>query len=137
VGALNMKMINPSEDRINEVVAVEVAGWTHVRSFIRIRTHDRIHILKGFPPGMKRSRSNGRGRQVPAFTRSADAVLPLLEKQGYWSTSLSSHASPAVSYAVHCGASSVGYADEFPLAACIALLRSKGISVEFTGEGRT
>ncbi len=138
-----MKMINPTEDQINAAVAEKVAGWTKV---------DLVHGCFGW----KHPRpSDGELSIYPleSFTRSMDAVLPLLEKH-HWNCrshgmSGSTHGYPHCTVTVtefpvsehperfgtqhegHCF-SGDSIATALPLAACIALLRAYGVEVEFT-----
>lgn len=63
-----------TDQQLNTVFVVEVEGWTNVHPYFRIRTHDRISILKGNHP------VSGSHCTVPDYTADANAVLPWLEK---------------------------------------------------------
>lgn len=63
-----------SDEQLSEAFALEVAGWTKPQPYLRIRTHDRISIVKAKCP------TTGRVQRVPSYATSADAVLPYLEK---------------------------------------------------------
>jgi len=126
---LNMKLINPSETEINNAVAEYVAGWQK----------------SGFggwvaPGEYHESKS--------CFTRSADAVTNLLEEgrvngrqvqafMGFKRWQIWIHDKGLDGFYSSADRPADGDAPTFAMAGCLALLRSRGISVEFTGEGRT
>jgi len=115
-----MKLTDPTEDQINAAVAEHVAGYSFY-GLAKMWIED-ANQPAGFSP-------------IPRFTRSADAVLPLLEKDGECEISSPDPATPhwTVKYSsYHNGCGFYGEGKTFPLAACIALLRAKGIQVEFT-----
>ncbi len=122
-------LTNPTEDEINAAVAEYVAGW-------------KCEMINGAwsgdpdssaPVWTSPSGQVSTAYFIPAFTRSADAVLPLLEKwPGEW-TKTGRMWIELSTYNDEDGPGTVeATADTFPLAACIALLRANGITVEFT-----
>lgn len=71
---------------------------------------------------------NGLGIRLPPYSTSADAVLPLLDKV-MW---MAERTPPAWCHVAFYGYTPAVHAEAptFPLAACLALLRSRGIKVE-------
>lgn len=115
-----MKLVNPTDDVLDERFAIAVAGWK------RTKTKD-----AGDPSWNTGtdciSQGSGFAYRVPRYTKSADLVLPWLEKSklvdvvfgvGIWS--------------VIVNANNQADCKSFPRAAVIALLRAHGIEVEFT-----
>jgi len=125
-----IKLVDHSEDQINAAVAEHVAGW---------KRHD--------PLGNGNAFWSVDGFHVAGyahhFTRSADAVLGLLEKwcgeKEFNGPSIGMAADGEWIVSLHDGMDGLWSAKHkvLPTAISLALLRSKGISVEFTGEGRT
>jgi hypothetical protein len=136
-----MKLINPTDDELNAVFAEEVAGWTD----IRYEEGEDVDIdareiypwggIAGSPPdGSKR-------RLVTPFTRSADAVLPWLNRH----VVMIEHMCSQWRVLIHMGYTggdkgpftnrhdfiSEGEG-EFAYHAVIALLRAHDVEVEFT-----
>lgn len=120
-----MKLILKSLDEVSAAVAEHVAGWSywtfpegacpHVKHWRRAdATPVTIHSAEG------------------QFARSADAVLPLLEK---WSIATALYSSGEWTVSddhMDCLSDNMATDKSFPLAACLALLRAKGFDVEFT-----
>jgi len=121
------KLINPTDDELSAAVAEHVAGLT--RDFEDV--------------GEERCAwwENGKGETVPAnFATSADAVLPLLDRQHHWLHKSINDGKKITAHYVQIdwkpGRASINQADHFcateptfPRAACIALLRANGIEV--------
>lgn len=126
---MKLKLTNPTLDQIDAAVAEHVAGWK-LEMFM---TNPPKPTGAGIPPG-------GIAKDIapiPRFTRSADAVLPLLEKweyvdvnrdkdfeRGPWGVAISSKRDVAQLF--------IGSGSTMAIAACIALLRAHGVEVEFT-----
>jgi hypothetical protein len=112
-----MKLTDPTEDQINAAVAEHVAGWRH-------DPDEGWRDQNGIP---------NTGVDYMDFTRSADAVLPLLEKNfAVWSYH---NDRPPGHFCADIDRENTRLIEAygaFPLAACIALLRAKGIEVVFT-----
>lgn len=110
---INLKTATP--EQINAAVAEYVAGWRYTQP------SDKMGELW----------DNERGElelDGPSFATSADAVLPLLERQEWWSKiGHTNHVE--VGYYDDGPCMAYGEAATFPMAACIALLNSKGIEV--------
>lgn len=120
-----MKLINPTDDELNAAFAEKVAGWKRGK-----RIGMDVWIL---PSGFWDFRPD-------QFTRSADAVLPWLEKMPF-------RIEIGKGIGLQCGVVICGYGPFtkwgeggwfrgidpiVPRAACIALLRAHGVEVEFT-----
>lgn len=130
MGAQQMKLINPTDRALDRAFAIEVAGW---------RTHP-TESKKCFD----QTSLSCYWSDVPEFTQSTDAVLPWLQKCAQvsiymlgpvWRVSIDMKGTGIGAWWLYTGCDH--HDKSLPRAACIALLRSKGISVEFTGEGRT
>jgi len=153
-----MKLTDPTEDQINAAVAEHVAGWRPTEQ--QIDAWVTWAHVSGCDTSREAAIATAKLCDRPAFTRSADAVLPLLEKMkgdGFW-VNIKDHTN-----GIQCGKRDwlviisnfddccdpdegddgflkkgqpmiyrEGVAPTFPLAACIALLRAKGIEVVFT-----
>lgn len=75
-----------------QVIAIaEACGYTKIKPYIRIRTHDRIHIIKGDRP------TNGRGR-LPGYLNDLNAMHEA-EKVLHPERP---HSNPWVSYRLNC-----------------------------------
>lgn len=137
-----MKLTDPTDETLNAAFAEKVAGW---------RGPAHPDTLAACDEGMKKAQcwwltpegklfSPGFGVEVPAFTTSADAVLPCLEKAagGHWSSWYSHplHSDMPESYEVSVlNAQSpkvAARAETFAKAAVIALLRANGVEITFT-----
>lgn len=118
-----MKLINPSDDELNAAFAEKVAGWF-------------IHPDCGrlCPPNLPPAFNLGALPGVPAFTRSFDAVLPWLEKDGAWAMDwcpiISNRDAAYKVWIRKKGVEALG--PSLPRAAVLALLRARGVEVEFT-----
>jgi hypothetical protein len=111
---IDLKTATP--EQISAAVAECVAGWTEIRFGMG-------GLVLGTLPGLdKRER-------VPSYTTSADAVLPLLRKAGYVDANLNPYTGVWLVSILN-GQTYLGQAATFPLAACIALLRTHGIEVK-------
>jgi hypothetical protein len=110
-----MKLLNPTDDELNAAFAKEVAGWKWEKT-------DRDHMA------WIEYREGGSWEVEPNFTTSADAVLPYVSKlkevgihyvDGDWF--------------VRCWSEDKNCAncDSFAKACVIALLRARGVEVEF------
>jgi hypothetical protein len=118
-----MKLIDPTDDQLNEAFAVHVAGWTHVVM------NAGKQLVGRLPPSSLYS-------VVPLFTTSADAVLPWLERDAFdvrisfsntcdtWHVELLGRFTSNRSFKAA--------AETFPRACVIALLRAHGVEIEFT-----
>lgn len=136
-----MKLINPTDDELSSTFAVAIAGWL---------------VSNGGPVGVGPytwyAEEDGVTveRPKPNFARSADAVLPWLEKR-YIETEIKSWwDSPAQHYNESSrqghrvfepngvwtiripGSNAMAEDKSFAKAACIALLRAHGVEIEFT-----
>lgn len=124
-GAAGMKLIDPTDDELNAAFAEKVAGWKRLDCCLWDVGYD-----IGNPWCRKRSDGVWISNHAK-WTRSADAVLPWLEKRGY------SIIYRGGMYDVRVydddGDNEAGRAYEncLPRAAVIALLRAHGIEVEF------
>lgn len=110
-----------SHAQLDALVAEHCAGWQ--------ARH--IHIKDGVAWGVRPPMSLH--ERVPPFSRSADAVLPLLEEHGSLVADRTHLADDGEEWAVslrRCGSRAV--APTFPLAACLALLRAKGIDAQLS-----
>lgn len=109
-----------TDDEINALVAEHVAGWTDFYE----EDHGSVGLVKlGVNP------ASGNDEYVTDFVNDSNAVLRLLDKceRGWHASNAeaqSIHGRFMVSFDGH-----VGRADTFPRAACLALLRAKGIEV--------
>ncbi len=117
-----MKLINPTDSEIDAAVAEKVAGWK------------RLHAEHAFDGGVKCeidawAAPSGRiADAVPQFSRSADAVLPLLERMDRWQCD---YGRPEKKYRLYfIRREGEGTAATFPRAACLALLRAHGVEVD-------
>lgn len=129
-----MKLLNPSDAELNAAFAEKVAGW-------RKQFNDgwlgeavgegRNPHMDWFSPedGFKYSHHE---LQLPPFTASADAVLPWLEKLGFWACQYSEGLVVISDDHMDCNSENMSSAETFPKAAVIALLRAHGVEVEFT-----
>lgn len=111
-----MKLTNPTDDELNATFAEKVAG------------------LRG--PDDYRSRELWEKLKNTPFVTSADAVLPWLEKAEWFNVSRPSndgkgHFYCEVDLDSKNEVEAIAYADTFPKAICIALLRAHGVEVEF------
>lgn len=117
------KLVNPTDEQLNNAVAIHVAGWTCFDSEAPWGWRN--------PAGELFHRAD-----VPRFTTSADAVLPFLEKHSWMHYD---HFDPRdginnisicdFESGKHLGAAQ---AKGFALTSVIALLRSHGAEVSFT-----
>lgn len=150
-----MKLVNPTDDQLNAAFAEKVAGW---RCYKEKRGGYELCI--SLAPGdgepwqhwdpKERAVREARytpvscfeaieigffGRGLPQFTRSADAVLPWLEKSGAWSAYRERDG--AYEIELHdkhmpSGGNYFAFDKSFSRAAVIALLRAHGVEVTFT-----
>lgn len=129
---IDLRNLSPEarNERVNEAVAVHCAGFR----LIGCELYD-VGPYRG-PGSSKRSDGVWISDGVP-FATSADAVLPLLEKQlGFccemviagFTVTVSRRGEPTDNNPL-AHYREVGTAKTFPLAACIALLRAAGIEV--------
>lgn len=129
-----MKLIDPSDEELNSAFAEKIAGWviTERRTDGAMYGHPNSapsYDVAECPPGL-----------IPNFARSADAVLPHLEKMGEWSqyyhkgSPESERWSVGVDRIIPHGSGWAGQAkaSTFARATTIALLRAHGTEVEFT-----
>lgn len=121
-----MKLTNPTDDTLSSVFAEKVAGWS-----INPANGCCYHSEKEW----RLSPLCG-GWPKPAFTRSADAVLPWLEKHTWRGCSYrspsGSHFNAQVEIVVNYDKQLSASDKSFAHAAVIALLRAHGVEVEFT-----
>lgn len=135
--------------------ALECANvFTLIQMKIKANDHDALNaVFAEKVAGMKRTQNCPCGEDcgswksadgtidfLPDFTRSADAVLPWLEKQHHWRSwhaSRSDSGGVTVLYSFlatndinELVKSAQGYATTLPHAAVIALLRAHGVQVE-------
>lgn len=130
---MSMTLVNPTDDELNRAFAERVAGIVD------------IHTVTG--RGMVYCVRTDRGpeeRTVPNYCRSADAVLPWLEKNGWKGTSNRAGSTCMATVSVVIPEATkepfevVAQQDwthtqtPFPRAAVIALLRAHGVEVEIT-----
>lgn len=96
-------------DALNAAFAEKVAGYT-------------MHLSPG---------CEWRRKEIPQFTRSADAVLPWLEKHSWSASNLASGIQVNIHKPGDSGAIYIqnSRAPAFPHAAVIALLRAHGVEV--------
>lgn len=129
-----MKLTNPTDQELDAAFAVHVAGWNpvcHCGDRMDMHRHDEHAPVQMDEP-------------IPNFTRSFDAVLPWLEKQGWKGTS-NRHGATCVATVTVLGGKEGWDGTEhtatqdythtqspLPRAAIIALLRANGHEVEFT-----
>lgn len=118
-----MKLTNPTPDEIDAAVAEKVARWNRLpRTAYSPESWQLGSDYRGYPP---------------CYSRSTDAVLPLLERYSVtvervcyeeWDVSVtdSETEDDGIDY------NKRGTAKSLPLALCIALLRANGVEVEFT-----
>lgn len=126
-----MKLVNPTDEQLNAAFAEKVAGWTRYEP---LKGEKRTVICRLCGPERGQTmlvwKDGSPGGCYPNWAKSADAVLPWLEKCGHWQAHSSSKG-------IHIF---VEYPDRhnrsddqsFPRAAVIALLRANGVEVEFT-----
>ncbi len=130
---MNMKkLIDPTDAALNEAFAVEVAGYYVKEEFpgtdfpFTAWQGDR-HLSQN-----RWASAKGPLEHIQSFTSSADAVLPWLEKGKHgWDSSFTEGQSLSGNYMVRFDGH-IGRASTLPRAAVIALLRSKGVEIEFT-----
>jgi hypothetical protein len=127
-----------SHEQLDALVAERVAGFSDIR-------HEEgenvdIDTREIYPWAGWRGTVNGERRFVPRFSRSADAVLPLLERTKAYEVRWCYDYPKAAQCEVTVFRSLVAIkryqdkvcvgAPDFPLAACLALLAAKGIQVK-------
>lgn len=129
-----MKLIDPTDDQLNEAFAVNVAGWTDVR--YEEGEHVDLDCRSVYPwKGVRGTLPDGDRRMIPRFTESADAVLPWLEKWNeYWEATYYDGTWHFAKERPKGDGMIYGWVKDrsFPRAAVIALLRAHGVEVEFT-----
>lgn len=123
-------LINPTLDELSEAVA------EHVAHAIPPKDDDYFWAFK--------ENDGYTYRHLPSYATSAGEVLPLLEKYPYvsinriagdgWQVSIIDHKELDVGYEE--GVLAEAWEDTLALAACIALLRTNGIEVNFSRENR-
>lgn len=126
-----MKLINPTDDELNTAFAEKVAGWTDVRYEEGENVDIDARVIYPWE-GMAGSPPDGQERRlVPPFTRSMDAVLPLMEKAGAWAADwcpiISNREAAYKVWLRKSGIEAVG--PTLPRACVIALLRANGVEV--------
>lgn len=153
-----LRLTDPDDATLNAAFAEHVARWTYWQS-----KHGHFHVIDregnksepayGWPAfdettGERIERQWTDGVDLPAFTASADAVLPHLEKWGTWTLSFNLEKSgyiielwqnhPGVGpehgcpEPPSCEPEYRGESNVLAKAAVLAILRSKGVQVEFT-----
>ncbi len=128
---MNMKkLIDPSDDALNEAFAVEVAGWTCTKNAI---VYTYAGGSRSYRDAWKAPDGMVLDRPPKSFTSSADAVLPWLEKRArainitycdvtvQWTVEI-------VGFKTSWKASS----ETLPRAIVYALLLSNGIEIQLT-----
>ena len=113
-----MKLINPTDDQLNEAFAVHVAGWKKLA--VRDPELEPEWEIGGYG-------GHGYAFRVPRLTDSADDVLPWLDKRK-WSRNGNSEVLVWYDGSMYAGS---GHGT-FPRAAVIALLRASGVEIEFS-----
>lgn len=111
-----MKLLNPTDQELNEAFATQVCGWWKSES----NAGERMWNSEGWSTS----------RDLPNFTQSADAVLPFLGLD--WMVNADRKGFVGVQYMAATDKTHYAQADTFPRAAVIALLRANGVEVEFT-----
>jgi hypothetical protein len=112
-----------SLEELDEVVAVEIAGWS---TSFEGQTLPPVNGVQYFiPPGA--SQWTSATPKLPPFSRSADAILPWLEKEGSFNIDRTALADDDEVYRVSLRKKPAGDAlgSTFPHAACLALIRAE------------
>ena len=123
-----MKLLNPTDDQLNAAFAEKVAGWKRLDC-------DLWDVGLDISSPWCRKRSDGIWiSNRTAWTESADAVLPWLEKHrvapiAEYRPTVRAPAFTGWEIMLEHGCN--GRASTFPRAAVIALLRANGVEVEF------
>ncbi len=125
-----MKLINPTDDQLNAAFAEKVAGWVNQGRAKGVPALEHRWVLPD-----RSIRSFGKLCPPMNFTSSADAVLPWLEKFTWRGCSYRAgdHYFAEAEITLN-GAKQISVVSRKSLAdaAVIALLRSKGVEIEFT-----
>ncbi len=116
-----VKLLNPTDDQLNAAFATEVAGWFRTERLGKQVIYDPEggHVLIGDT------------RCMPKFTRSFDAVLPLLDTIKWHVTTMDGGFTFVIRGP---GPNATCTHPELATAAVLALLRANGVEVEFTKE---
>ncbi len=126
-----MRLLNPTDDELNAAFAEKVAGW-RAKGTECVLLYENGHCREIDKSG----KWTGLGRPIESFTKSADAVLPWLEKHTWrgcsYSTIDGAHRSATVEIVGRNLELITIHSDTLPRAAVIALLRAHGIEVGFT-----
>ncbi len=106
-----------SDAELSALVATECAGWkqTHQGDFYPPSNNPAMNVL---------------GHTVPSFATDANAILPLLEKQGRFDVSyMPDLITRGESFEVQGNLGFPGLANTFARATCFHLLKAKGFTV--------
>lgn len=107
-----------SDAELSEAFAVECAGFVDEPNF--------PHMFWLGPDGCMEAKQTEDGEPVDFFATSADAVLPILDKTGRWTSDYSvTSEPPGAEHHVRLYLGTRAFAPTFARAACIALLRAK------------
>lgn len=110
--SIRLTLVDPTNEQINAAAAEHVAGYS-----------------KGYAEHSTAWTHKGAVSVLPPFATSADAVLPYVS--GLWSSWV--HIGGEISVQVHHGPGwAISRAKTFPLACCLAVLKSRGVEVTFT-----
>jgi len=133
---VSITLTDPTDQQLNEAVAVHVAGWR------KFEDPDEGDVTWLDENGKLLYTGRADGFRF-AYTQSADAVLPLLEKWRLEKTGVIHITTDAagrnwqVNFGRYPAISNQGVrmatviADTFPRAACLALLAAHGVTVTF------
>lgn len=115
---------------LNEIFATEVDSWQYVTISAREKREGKRALLsKPGVPGFCVIWKDGQmgGTSIPNYCADTDALIPFLEKLGFWNSAFTSNTGEAPRHRVTLGFRDEfdGYASVFPRAAALALIRAK------------
>jgi hypothetical protein len=120
-----------SHAQLDALVAEKVAGWVPTKQ--QIDAWQTWAHVSGCDTSRENAEQTAKICDRPHFSRSADAVLPLLNQKAWTceATNGAIHTMVTI-YGAVTNHSAIAHA--FPLAACLALLRAHGIQAELAAD---